>query len=81
MFWQLVSAPKRCALRFDLDRSNIAGGVVPEAGPRPLFRLLYQAALDRVAMRVAKFFDTLLLVMHVEVVIPSLPEPERSPPV
>jgi len=79
MFWQLVSAPKRCALRFDLDRSNIAGGVVPKAGPRPLFRFLNQAALDGVAMRVTKFFDTLLLVMHVEVVIPSLPEPDRSP--
>ncbi len=41
----------------------------------PVFWSFYQAAPDRVAMHVPEFFNCLLFVPHVEVIIVSLPEP------
>ena len=60
--------------RLDLHGSFNTRQVMPEAAPRPVFRLLDQPALDRIAMHIAKFLDPLLFVMHVEIVIPPLPE-------
>jgi hypothetical protein len=67
---------------------------MPEAGPRPVFRLLNQAALDRgpqrqvfvagvvdgIAMHIAQLLNAFLFVMHVEIVIPPLPELNLSRP-
>ena len=51
-----------------------------EAGPCPVFGLLDQAALDRVAVHIAKFLDPLLFVMNEKVVVARLPErPLRAP--
>src|SRR6185312_17219364 len=50
---QLVAPLEHGPLRFDLDRSTHPGGIVPEAGPWPVFGLFDQAALDGIPMNIA----------------------------
>jgi hypothetical protein len=47
---------------------------MPETRPLPIFGLLDQSPLDRVAVHVAKLLDALLFREDIEIVVPSLPE-------
>jgi hypothetical protein len=59
---------------FDLHPSGFAGEVMAEAGPWPVFGLLDEAALDRIAVDVAELLDLLACGDDVEVVVASVPE-------
>lgn len=61
-------------LGFDFDSSELSEGIVAEARPRPIFRFLYEAACDRVAVQVAQLLDLLLFAVDIEIVISDLPE-------
>lgn len=67
--------PGRRPLRLDLNSPFDPGRVVMEAAPVPILRLRNQAALDRVTVNVAHFFDALGFRPNRQVVIPDLPEP------
>lgn len=74
-FWKFQS----CALRggpcgLDLYGSFNSCCIVPETGPRPIFRLRDQAAGYRIAVHIAEFFDALWVRVDVEVVISRQPE-------
>lgn len=45
-----------------------------ETAPFPVLGFLYKAALDRVAVNVAKFLDKFRLAKDVEIVVTDLPE-------
>jgi hypothetical protein len=57
-----------------LDWVGFVVGVCAEAAPGPVFRLLYKACLDRVAMHVAEFLDSLCFAEDIEVVVTRLPD-------
>ena len=63
-----------CPFGFDLDRAGLAGGVVPEAAPLVVFRLLDEAPPDRIAMNVDSLLDGLRVRGYVAVVVAMLPE-------
>src|ERR1035438_10156537 len=76
--YALFLAPLRGPLRLDLYCALHARRVVTEAGPWPVLRLLDQSALDRVAVHVPQLLHPLPLVMHIEIIVPPLPEPDCS---
>lgn len=59
---------------FDFDGAGFAGGDVVEAGPWPVLRFVYQAALDGIAVHVTQLLGGLLSAPDVEVVVTRLPE-------
>ena len=63
-----------CPLGFDFDDSNLSGCIVPEAGPQPFFRLINEAAIDRIAVNVSQLLNALFCRVHVEIVVTRLPE-------
>ena len=56
-----------------LDHTFESCRVVPEARLRPVFRLLRQAAPDRIPVYIPQFLYTLFFAPHVEVIITTLP--------
>ena len=71
----MIPSPERSPMRFDLDHSKLTRRVMPEARPCPICRFFNQAPRHRVAVHIPQLLDALLFAMHVEVVIPPLPEP------
>ena len=59
---------------FDFDSTDFPGEPVAIAAPRPIFGILYETALDGVAMDIAKFLGELGLAEDVEIVVANLPE-------
>jgi hypothetical protein len=52
----------------------MAGRVVAEARPGPLFWLGNQSAHDGIAVHVAEFLDTRFFIVNIEVGVAGLPE-------
>jgi hypothetical protein len=71
--WVLLTAIP-CPMGFNLDSARLAGEVVTEATPWPVFRFFDEASFDRVAVEVAQLFDRLFVGEDVEVVVTGLPE-------
>ena len=79
-----VVGPQRCGYcscanpgsgcRLDLHHSLYPGRVVTEAAPLPIFWVLYQPALHRIAVRVAQLLNPLALGPDIEIVIAEFPE-------
>lgn len=63
-----------CPVGFDFDSTDFAGEPVAVGAPWPIFGILCEAALDGVAMDVAKFLCELSLTDDVEILIAGLPE-------
>ena len=70
----MIPLAESCPLRFNLDRALLARCVVTKARPRPVSRFFNQSPIDRIPMHITEFFDSLLFVMHTEIVVPPLPE-------
>ena len=78
IFWQLIPSPPTSPMGFDFHSPDLAGQVVTKARPRPTLRLFEQTSLDGIPMHITKYLDALLFVMHIEIVIPPLPELDRA---
>jgi hypothetical protein len=61
-----VIPPRSGPEGLNLHGADFSCGVVPEARPSPILRLLNQSALDRIAMHVVQLLHPLLFVMYVE---------------
>jgi hypothetical protein len=59
---------------FDLYVAGIAGEIVAEAAPWPVFGVFDEASVDRVTVKVAELFDVLPVSEDVEVIVAGLPE-------
>ncbi len=66
--------PPCCPMGLDLDGSFDSSLVVPEAGPRPIFRFLDQTAFDWIAVHIPQLLHSLLFRPHVEIIVSRLPE-------